>query len=234
MFYKTKSETFYTMLATLNKISRDHNCCEDTVHVKETEEVITGGVFDGCSTGINSHWASQTIAYTFAQYATPTTCLSVRMAWRELQMIKLNLNLTPKHFESTCMIFRYHKPTKTLKLRIFGDGYYFINGVEYEVDQNNLVDYLGDHLNDTPEQFKQFLEKYPEIRYDNVTSFQICSDGIKRVERSQFAEKTEIEPMALLLHPPTSSNYLQRQWNILKNNHFYLTDDLSIISYVQD
>lgn len=222
------------MVATLNKISRDHNSCEDTVIVKETAEYIIGGVFDGCSTGINSHWASQTIAYVFAQYNNPTESNHVRMVWRELAMMKLNLNLTPRHFESTCMLFRYHKPTKTLKLRIFGDGYYFINGVEYEVDQNNLVDYLGDHLDDNPEQFKEFLEKYPEIRYSDVSSFQICSDGIKRIERSQFAEKTDIEPMALLLHPPTSENYLQRQWNILRNNHFFLTDDLSIISYVQN
>lgn len=221
------------MVATLNRISRDHNCCEDTIHVNETEEYITGGVFDGCSTGIKSHWASQTIAYTFAQYRTPTSDMNVKMVWRELGLIKLNLQLTMQHFQSTCMIFRFHKETKTLKLRVFGDGYYFVNGVEYEIDQNNLVDYLGDHLDDTREKFKEFLEKYPEITYNDVSSFQICSDGIKRVERSQFADKTDIDPMALLLHPPTSENYLQRQWNILKNNHFYLTDDLSIISYVQ-
>ena len=223
------------MISTLNKISSTHNSCEDSIFVKDLDGFIYGGVFDGCSQGINSAWASQTMAYVFGQYAESLTSDdTAKLVKMELSMWKSSLNLTQENFESTAILFVFEKQTARLTIRAIGDGFFFVNGTEYELDQNDKVDYFGDHLNDSDDQFNAFMEKYPVQVFENVTDFKICSDGIQRIERSQFADPTELDPLKLLFAPPVSSNYLNRQWNILKNNKFFLSDDLSIISYVQD
>lgn len=231
------------MLATLNKISRDHNCCEDAYFVKETPTAIMGGVFDGCSTGIKSHWAAQTFAYVLSEFAGSkgpeiwfVETFTMVDAWKRLRALKNSFfhNLTNFNFLATCILFVYDKDKKKLSVRVFGDGFYYVNSVEHEINQNNEPDYFGHHLNDDWEVMLQFLEKYPVAEYFDVTSFQICSDGIKGIERSQFAPPTTREPLAMLLHPPTDPLYLERQYNILKRDKFTLSDDLTIISYVQD
>ncbi len=222
------------MIATLNKISSVHNSCEDSLFVKEDNNFIYGGVFDGCSTGTKSHWASQTFAYAFARHQIPSSDDAVFDVWNDLGQMMDELKLDHMNMLSTCILFSYHKETQQLRLRIFGDGTYFINDVEHQVEQDNTPDYFGYHLGDNLFGFGRYMARYPEQVYENVTKFQICSDGIGSITRSQFAPPTDLEPLKMLLHPPTGSNYLERQWNILKRNHFTLSDDLSIISYVTD
>lgn len=222
------------MIATLNVIGGGHNCCQDSILVKETANFIYGGVFDGCSTGIDSQWASKTIASLFARHDLVTNDLAIHDVRDTLANMKDVMGYTDLHFLSTCVLFCYHKRFKQLQVRIFGDGFYFINDIEYRVEQNNAPDYLGYHLDENYSDFNNYMEKYPVKIYDDVVKFQICSDGIDSIIRSQFADETQLDPLKMLLHPPTAPNYLQRQWNILKNNKFTLNDDLSIISYVQD
>lgn len=82
------------MISILNQRGGNHNSCEDSVWVNDTEDFIVGGVFDGCSTGINSHWASQTIAYIF-EYNSPLFInTSNRMAMEVLyQLRKMSMYL---------------------------------------------------------------------------------------------------------------------------------------------
>lgn len=224
------------MISVLNVISSTHNSCEDSFFIQENEIFIWGGVFDGCSTGIKSHWASQTFAYVFNRIECEniTSNMAVLLAYHELRAIKNTLDLIDLNFLSTSILFRYNKSTEKLEVRIFGDGFYYVNDVEYEIEQNNTPDYLGYHLDGGFMKFMAFINKYPVISYDNVTSFRICSDGIKSIGISQFVDNDGTDPMSLLFGRPTSENYLKRMWNILKRKHFSNSDDLTIISYVQD
>lgn len=222
------------MLSILNIISSTHNCCEDSVFVNEQPNGnITGGVFDGCSTGIKSHWASQTFAYLFSQHVSAPFDPAIITVWKDLRMIKEILQLNSDYFLCTCMLFYYEKFSKRLYLRAFGDGLFWINDLEYEIEQNNQPDYMGYYLEDY-RNFEKFMQKYPVKTFNNVDSFRICSDGIKHIERSQFVPPTDYIPEILLHKPPISPNYLQRMWNILKREHYTLSDDLSIISYAND
>lgn len=222
------------MLSTLNINGNSHVKCEDSVWIKETEHVIEGGIFDGCSSGINSHWASQLLVYLFtnatnilnSKSVCEHTVLYVLYALRELKVM-LGLNVT--NFESTALLFYYNKVTKTLFVRSFGDGCYYVNGKEYLIDQNNIPDYLAHHIHKTQKELVEFINKYPIQIYSDVENFKICSDGIKAIVSSQYEDVRN--PLDLLLAPPTSKNYLPRMWNILKREHFTLSDDLSIISY---
>lgn len=222
------------MISTLNKISSTHNSCEDSVLVKENAHFIYGGVFDGCSTGTNSHWASRSLTYVAAMHDIPTKDTALYHMRDDLWQVMETLGLTDMHFLSTAILFCYSKFTDTLRIRAIGDGVYYVNDVGYKIEQNNTPDYLGYHLEDSMHDFQKFLDKYPEKIYENVTHFQICSDGIDSIGRSQFAPPTDKNALAMLLAPPKSPNYLERMWNILRKDHFTISDDLSIISYVKD
>lgn len=223
------------MYSVLNVISESHNSCEDSYFINETEDFVYGGVFDGCSTGTKSHWASQTLAYAFqAAGHLPVSRNALTNVYSYLNIVKSILSLSEFNFLSTCVLFTYDKKSKQLCIRVFGDGCYFVNDVEYYIEQDNKPDYIGYHLFGHYHAFHEFIDKYQLKIYENVDNFKICSDGIKSITRSQFEQSDAPEPMALLYAPPTSSNYLERMWNILKRNKYKITDDLTIISYVHD
>lgn len=223
------------MISTLNVRSQWHNSCEDSIFVNQTDKFIYGGVFDGCSDAIKSHWASQTFSYVFSMYENPIRDAVIRDAMSRIKNIGILAKLTNKSFECTCLLFEYNKETLEFCIRVFGDGCYFINGQKFVIDQDNKPDYIGSHIYASGSVLADFLKKYSEIIYYNVTDFKVCSDGIFSFNIPQFGTEPEIkDPMQLLLTPPQSENYLQRMWNRIKRDGHIINDDLSIISYHQD
>ncbi len=228
------------MLSILNQRGGTHNSCEDSVWVEESEKYIVGGIFDGCSTGINSHWASQTIAYAFQREALDFKhdvyhSLNNFFIFNILDRLErtcsaLNIVDPKTKMLSTCLMFLYNKTERVLEVRCLGDGVYFINDIEHVVDQDNTPDYLGYVIYENLDLKYDFMEKYKSVFYNNVDRFIICSDGIQAIKENQF-EQSDVNWQQLLLSPPKSENYLQRMWNILKNKKFTLGDDLTIISY---
>lgn len=225
------------MLSTLNVRSHTHNSCEDTIFTYQKDGILSGGVFDGCSSGKNSHWASQTIAYLFENQLKKYPYMgkvledsTVKEVLKSLHDILGTLGIGFMHALSTCILFSYNESTKMLQVRIFGDGFFYVNDVEYSQDQKNEPDYLAYH---NSSDINLFLENYPIQTFFNVDSFKICSDGIESIQLDQFHEST-LDPMRLLFLPPSSNNYLARMWNRISKEKFKNYDDLSIISYVKD
>lgn len=227
-------------LSILNRKSETHNSCEDTLWVDQNSKWIFGGVFDGCSTGINSHWASQTLAYLFRQsifslYAiNPIQALSdiaIKLIIGNIRALALAMGLDCMNFLSTAILFVYSKDTKVLYIRCFGDGVYYINDVEYIIEQNNTPDYLGYLINKNTEDINEYLKKYPVQTYDEVSRFIICSDGIQQVQAPQLLDTDPTIDVSKLLALPNNTYYLIRMYNLLKQQKFILNDDLSIISY---
>lgn len=221
------------MLSFLNIISSTHNTCEDSVFVKETATSVYGCVADGCSSGKHSHFASRLFCYLaeVSKLGVITDDFVVRSIFSRLLTIADVVAKPIDYFESTLLLFEYNKKTKQLRVRPFGDGAYYINDVEYMIDQKNIPDYMAHHMRGD---WEGFMKKYPEKIYDDVNSFKICSDGIKAITISQFHDSDIKDPVAFLFHPPTSNNFLTLKWNILKRKHFILNDDLTIVSYVQE
>ena len=219
------------MLSQLCVRATHKNQCEDAVFVKETASSVFGVVCDGCSTGINSHFASQLLCYIVEKVKidelrlTSTDVIS-DICWK-FKWTKEVTQLSEMHLLTTGLFFHYDKKKEELSIRVFGDGYYYINGVEYCIDQNNTPDYLAYHLNNVD--YLDYMFKNPEFIHENVKSFQICTDGIKSFQISQF-ESSDKNP-SILLESPTSENYLKRMFNILTKNKWTIADDLSIISY---
>lgn len=228
------------MVATLNKISKTHNTCEDSLWYKETDEYIIGVVSDGCSSGIKSAFASQLICYAVEDlckkgydhvtYEDFVYCLMCR-----IKDVCKAIGIDPySNMLATALLFSYEKETKILKVRCFGDGVFYVNGQEYEIDQHNMPDYIGYYINSSYTDIIDYIRKYETDEFHAVENFHICSDGIHSFGRSPVSDPTDIEPIKLLLEYGASSNHLIRKFNILKNNSFFIMDDLTIISYVQD
>lgn len=221
------------MISTLLQRSTTHLNCEDSSYWQEKGDFIYGGVFDGCSSAMHSHWASRSLAYLFAKgFSNPTTNYKCVEVFYDMKQLMSVMGISDMSLVSTCLLFSYNMASKVLCVRSFGDGYIYINGKEYDLDQDNTPDYLvyATRTNNILE----YLDKYPIMTFEDVNDFSITSDGIKRVEVSQFKEPTDKDPLSILLAPPTGENYLKRMWNKLSKEGYYLTDDLSIISYVQD
>ena len=202
------------MLSILNVRSNTHNSCEDSVYVNDSGDIMYGVIADGCSSGIRSHFASQTM-YEF------------------LYEVKALFKFSDMNLLSTCILFSYNKKSKLLKIRSFGDCVYYIHDKEVIVDQNNTPDYIWYHISDTYAQFEEYLNKYPISEYWDTERFMICSDGIKGIDRGML-QPPQTTNLAILFYPPTSSNYHVRMWNKLKSDGFTLSDDLTIVSYAED
>lgn len=223
------------MLSKLCVRASDKNTCEDSIFVKETNTHIIGCLADGCSRGIKSSFASQLLCYVYESnfpYGYLNDAFIFEMIYG-IRRVAGALSLDEMNLLSTFIPFIYNKDTKKLKIRVFGDGYYQVNGVEYNVKQNNTPNYIGYHINRSHLEIQHYLYKYPELIYKDVESFIICSDGIDSLQESQFTS-SGIDPVALLLSPPDAENILERRYNILKRKKITNGDDLSIITYKTD
>lgn len=214
------------MLSTLCKIAIGKNQNEDSFFVKENEDYVWGGVFDGCSSGLDTHFASTFFKHVFSSIDVKDLFHSFHYVNRELLYLKQNLNLSICNFESTIIIFKYYKIEKKLCLRIFGDGVFWINGVQTIVDQNDEPDYFVHHC----EMLIPFLDKTPIQEFENVNKFIICSDGILRIKLHQSKDST-IDPIELLSGDILSTNHLDRKYNILRKQGWENQDDLTMVYY---
>lgn len=212
-------------------------CCEDNIWVEESTQYIVGCICDGCSTGIKSSFASQLFCYLFQkEMFYPTLCNSLmEVIIAEMSDIADRLDIKEMNLLSTFIPFIYYKDSRKLRLRVFGDGFYRINEVDYVIEQDNTPDYIGHSINNSFAQNTIYLDKYPELIYENVDSFIISSDGINSLQQNQFVQlDCTQDPKEFLLAKPDSSNCLQRRYNILRRNKVNNSDDLGIILYVND
>lgn len=215
------------MLSTLNVRATNKNTCEDSVFVKETESFVYGAIADGCSTGIKTHFASQLLCYIVEGGGINVTSEASLLYFKtKLKEVKKFLSLDDIHLVSTLILFKYNKEERKLEIRPCGDTVYYINGLQFIVDYNNIPDYISYHLE---EDFIDFVKRYPVNIYHEVDFFQICSDGIQSFQQSQFTEH-KYSP-DILLDDPISENFVQRMFNILKKDNWIINDDLSIVSY---
>jgi hypothetical protein len=214
--------------------SFDHEICEDALFYKKTPQTIRGGVFDGCSSGLDSVWASNTLKHLFESYDFfyYLSDQSIIEAIRKFKTIKDILKLEIPHLEATAILFEYFVEEKVLYIRAFGDCFYFVNGVKYEIDEDNEPDYMGHYVDCDFEDLKEYMKAHPVTRYDNVENFSVCSDGIAKIGISPLIAKDKEmkKDSNILFENVESENHLDRRWNMLKKDGWIVKDDLSIIS----
>lgn len=248
------------MTSVLNKRASCHpNHCEDNYFLYEDDVKIVGAVLDGCSTGINSHFASQFFAYSLAKYGTHSLDFDYYSMhpskWELFERVMFNsisddiwstsslLGLTRMHFLSTMVYFVYLKSEQELHVTFFGDGVVYVNGIRFAHDEDNMPDYFAYHVSND---LDDYISSRKRLVFTDVNDFSICTDGIDSFVNLRDGHLDRSIPVDFLVNDARSINLkngLNKKFNILTNrnddvkmdnDHYWwdIQDDLTIIRHV--
>ncbi len=230
------------------------NYCEDFIlHETLADKYELFAVFDGCSSGIDSHFASAFIAKIvrteFQKLQSETELLNKKCLEKLLFNVILSLkeqkqilNLDSDELLSTIILFLYNKLADSGIIIIVGDGLVSINGELTNVDQNNIPDYLAYHLDkiNSEDDFKiWYMLHAREFCIDKLLDVSISTDGTTSFTQTGILEENEvkIDPLDYLFKDEfllKNKAMIGRKCNMLERKHGLVnTDDLGIIRIIK-
>jgi hypothetical protein len=231
------------------------NNCEDHLYTGEYgKNIILCSVMDGCTTAIQSHFASTLVGKILKKI-----CLEkgykefigedgnsinieeelksiLRNLLNELKVVKNQLMLDSKELLTTLIIMLFEKNKQQGIILAIGDGFVNVNGKIIEFEQDNKPDYLGFYLSDDFETF--YNSQKQKIEFDTIEDISISTDGILTFEKlAEAKSKEDINVIEFLTVEKTNNEkeeMLELKLKILENQ-FGLkpTDDFSIIRIIQ-
>ena len=225
------------------------NYCEDfLLHETLADKYELFGVFDGCSSGIDSHFASSFIAKITrsefhkleiekdlsTEYFIKKLLFNVVFAIKEQ---KQTLGLNRDELLSTIILFLYDKQSNSGLIITIGDGVISINGKHKVIDEDNIPDYLAYHLDKINNQaeFKMwYMMHTQQYDIDYLTDVSISTDGATSfVKTAKPEQEGTINPLDYLFKDEfliKNKAMLGRKCNLLERKHNLVNaDDLGII-----
>ena len=114
---------------------------------------------------------------------------------------------------------------KTAWVNISGDGIVVHNGIMHEIDQQNMPDYLGYHLDI---KFDNWFEKHTHTQvFDNITDISISTDGLTKLKKNPQRVSYDQDVVDLfLIQKPRGS-----EQNALLNSYLSLIEEEKYIPY---
>lgn len=246
--------SFFIVFSILNKRASTHpNWCEDNYFLIETDEYAIGAVLDGCSTGLNSYFASTLMKYAFEKSCVVPTLPKPNYleytndllgnVWFTVIQTKDMLGVSDLHLLSTIVFFIYNKRHEELFVKFAGDGTIVVNGIAYTNDEKNAPDYLAYHNNWAD--FSKWNKTRRTEQFVNVETFAICTDGIDsfvNLKNPHISKQIAIDYLLQCDDFGKLSNQLNKKFNILtnrdeelkKSDDLYwwdIKDDITIIKY---
>ncbi len=231
-------------------LHKDYN--EDFLLVIQQNEYLLAAVFDGCSTGRDSHFASalfaKTLRKSFLEFSFENEKnLSgnffdlIKNFVNNLNQIKNILQLPQAELLSTAIVTLLNTNTLQAEILVSGDGFVSLNHQNHEINQNNTPNYLAYYLeniekNDTFAHW--YLEETVHFSCKNTQKLSISTDGIFTFKSENVSEEKQlINPITYLINDVfllSNKTMLSRKLNILKNK-FALAhaDDVSVIRIEQ-
>jgi serine/threonine protein phosphatase PrpC len=236
---------------TLIKKGTDHLVfCEDDLFFREEtqkngDSLYIAAVFDGCSTGYKSHFASSLFGKILKDVLNTNNDLIIKQYdlelianlifynfFRKLKEISTILNLIDLELVSTFIISIVRNDEAFVI--ISGDGCIMIDDNCIKIEsQDNAPDYLAYHLNENPSSvYNKNVKKYS---FKNINKgFSICSDGIfsfRKINNSNV-EDYVIDYLLKDKNLINSDAMLARKYNILVKDGYINYDDLSIVRFI--
>ena len=247
------------IIHTVVRRGSDHpNFCQDFIAIGETPNFFYASIFDGCSGGRDSHFASTLFNKAFNDVTKNfyevlnnkgtsiehKTKFLIYMIARKVSEVKNVLHLDIVELLSTVVLCSINKDTKECFITAFGDGYFSVDGVETIIKNtrfinkengDNMPDYLVYDLDkiESYGDFELWFDSKSEVhKFENVTNVSIASDGICTFKEYKKPVDT-INPIDFLVNDEgliETKNMLERKYNILHNKFCMVnTDDLSLI-----
>lgn len=210
---------------------------------------------DGCSMGMESHFASTLIAKilrktakeisfrTFAEKTENTLSQDLRQVTQalfdELKFVKSRWMLESTEILSTLMLAIVDQQEKAAEILTVGDGLICCNGKYTEYEQDDKPDYLGYHL---AEKFDDWFDaQTQQLVVENIYDLSIATDGIftfKNFDNYDYESINDNELIDfLLIDKPEEykKNMLHKKLlHIEKRWGLKPSDDLSIIRMIDD
>jgi len=224
--------------------------CEDFVMAHDlSERYAIYGVFDGCSSGLESHFASALMAKIFRaelQFLEPDTFENTKEALNRallhgiesLASVRNNLLLETDELLSTIILFLVDKIEMCGDIVAIGDGYVSINGQNHKIEQDNQPDYLAYYLDqiNTFEDYENWLSEHvAQFHVPQIINVCISTDGIHTFQKlnNKEYEKNAPYPLDFLIRDEymiENKTMLSRKCNILRTKYgFTHQDDIGII-----
>jgi hypothetical protein len=233
----------------LIKIGSNHkNFCEDYIFAEKlSETIIFAGVFDGCSSGTDSHFASALTAKIIKSEGIKKHKENVEkdflkiVLFESLKKIKdfKNSNyLKTDELLSTIILLYIDIEKNTAEIIAIGDGFLQINGKKIKIDQENTPRYAAYYLDEFSdyESFENLLEEiHIGVKTLNLKDITISTDGILSFEKFEENEnETDVfEFLTQDLFLSENNAMLGRKINILKTKYSLINqDDLGIVRVI--
>lgn len=225
------------------------NYCEDFLVTKKIgSDRILCAVMDGCSTAMESHFASTLFGKILRKiciekgykelYETNNNNIEEDLksvledVFKEVTALKNKLMLDEKELLTTFIILLYNqKENKGIVLTI-GDGLVCINGEITEFERDNKPDYLAYHLKENFESW--YKNQTQKIFFNHLEDVSIATDGISSfVHIKKIDHEEKIDPIDYLLIDKNQIDWEEMLSMKLKRleHHYGMkpTDDLAII-----
>ena len=215
---------------------------------------IIAAVFDGCSSGKESFFASVLYGKILRKSCKILPVLESNKPECSLQRVDgsfIGRFLLNQVFEdlkkshhllgtelteilSTIILLVYNKSGRSAWINISGDGLIVHDKIIEEIDQQNVPDYLAYHI-DIP--FDEWIEKYTKtFTFKNQSDISISTDGISKFYSITEKRQRAIDPAYYLLIDRTlkdADNMLEEKFKILKEVHGLIPyDDLGIVRII--
>ncbi len=224
--------------------------CEDFLLASElSERYSVYGVFDGCSTGIDSHVASGLLAKVVKAEMECLVIENVKSLEKllsetvfntmsTLRNIRNDLFMKTNELLSTMILFVVDKINNKGEVLVFGDGFVAINGQSISIEQNNTPDYLAYYLDELEnfDDFEIWLTNHSKrYKVEDIVDVSLATDGVKSFQKANSTIDAMNEPVPsdflakdnFLLH---NKSMLSRKCNILKTKHRLINqDDIALI-----
>lgn len=228
--------------------------CEDHLIIRKTgSDNIICAVMDGCSTGLDSHFASvltgkilrkAAIEKGYKDLYEPTTRNLdeelkeiVQDVFKELASVKKQLMLDEKELLTTIIILLYNMKENKGVILTIGDGIICIDSEITEYDRDNKPDYLAFHLH---EDFDEWYSRQDQkVFFENVKDVSIATDGIFTFTKvKKTGSEDTIDFAEYLMKDLTyagTDEMLNRKLKYLEQHYGVKpTDDLAMIRMIKN
>jgi len=202
-------------------------------------------VMDGCSTAIDSEWASglmmkilkgeikrlQLNGATDISNKTLSETL-FKVVFEKIKKIKDDLGLETIELFSTLLLTVIDPSDRSFHLSISGDGFYMVDEQHHSIDANNTPDFMGYHLDKSFDDF--FSNHVNHINGSIKKRFLLATDGIEKLndmKRSKTNDWILKNGLPSVLESNLQKNSLEKKYEQLrKRDKLYPLDDVSVIA----
>ena len=223
-------------------------------HKVINEQWLVAAVMDGCSSGKESHFASTAYGKSLEkscrmlpnmndihpEFGSETTTkraiglFILRQLFSDVKNLKKLFYLKIEEILATIILLVYDLRSNTAWVCTSGDGVLCYNHELHEIDQHNMPDYLGYHLDRS---FQEWYEHHTDsMEFGGIRDFSISTDGIMKLIPASGKNKGIIDPVEYLLkqHPENAPAHFisDRYHNLIENEDYIPYDDIGIIRVI--